>query len=69
MRGISCSDDQWVNSYRKMSFSCSSRKLMVNYADVIRKNCVKEATVPFRGNKRFKSYEKKCECLDFTENS
>ena len=33
------------------------------------KNCVKVATVPFRVNKRFKSYKKKCECLDFAENS
>ena len=45
MGGISCSDYQLIISYHKMSFSYNSRNLMVNYADVMRKKCVKEATV------------------------
>ena len=42
---LGCSDDQWINSYHKMSFFYNSRNLMVNYADVMRKNRIKEATV------------------------
>ena len=34
---VSCSDDQCINSYHKMSISYNSRNLMVNYADVMRK--------------------------------
>ena len=40
-----CSDDQSINSYHKMSFSYNLRNLMVNFADVMRKNCIKDATV------------------------
>ena len=45
MRGISFLDDQWINSYHKISFSYNSRNLIVNYADVMGKNCVKKTTV------------------------
>ena len=45
MKGISSSDDQWITSYHKMSFSYNLRNLMVNYADIMQKNCVKVVTV------------------------
>ena len=35
--GISCSDDQWIISYQKVSFSYNLRNLMVYYADVMTK--------------------------------
>ena len=42
---LACSGDQWIDSYHKMIFVYNSRNLIVNYADVMRKNCIKEATV------------------------
>ena len=42
MRGVSYSDDKWMNSYDKMSFSYHSRYSMENYANIIIKNCVKK---------------------------
>ena len=79
---ISCSDDQWINSYHKMSFSYNLGNLMVNYADIMRKNCMKEATVHWYSERaiQYLSNEgpndkwpsemisaSRVECLDFTE--
>ena len=69
MRGMSCSDDQWINSYQKKSFSYISRNLMVSYADVMRiiSNIFLTRSQPFWDNKCFKYYEEKCEYFNFTE--
>ena len=37
MKGTSYSDDQWINSYHKLSFSYNSKNLMVTYGDVMKK--------------------------------
>ena len=64
MRGVSCSDDQWIKYYYKMSFSYNSRNLGKKkppFIDIHKElsNIFLTRGQPFWDNKRFKCYVEK----------